>query len=555
MFKRKAEDEGAGREAKIAPIPRSLPMQTITLNFCQRTWETFAPGELYYLPICATPRYMFDPAMINQLNKFKGLWHTMELHTPKVKMSNFVMLQDELRVQAGTPTDSTAFTQVIYMIEYTPTSNNMYFKLGNADNLKADNVTTCTYSIKPEGESQFCKIKNFENFQKLCIMPAQANQQAGFISGQAPSIDTKTKALKCSYIPPNLSSDIRKFCAATSVPNTAEYFVPPNKAPTFARNQDNIKMVQYGDVCEWSPNTNLEGQQLMNDIANDFTTDKTLTVQEDENKVLHTYNGEFIWPGPNRPYFSRHSNLDDDIEPVQHNKDLKKLTHKFWAIAPIKRPNGALLGQRCSFLLEQHFSLTIHASQATFTGDSQDDANMINQKHGIITRPIVYNQPEIKEIKSEPTFICTVGGTPKRGLNSNEKKIFEEVIPNIITFQKEPVAGGAIQGSKLLAEPNTYNGEDFEQHWYKIMKTAAETRADLVYCALNFPSAASNFSINYLGVTFNIDDISITYEGKPATIPTTYMLFNMRHYWSHIECIDRNVTGQKASNDWNVFYA
>lgn len=77
MFKRKADssdnsDQPPAKQAAQELIPRHLPLQHIELNFVQRTWQEFAPGELYYVPTCQTIKYMFDEAMHKQLAKFKG---------------------------------------------------------------------------------------------------------------------------------------------------------------------------------------------------------------------------------------------------------------------------------------------------------------------------------------------------------------------------------------------------------------------------------------------------------------------------------------------------
>lgn len=128
MFKRKAEDAGGvAKEQKVEPIPRVLPQNTITLNFTQRTWEEISPTKLYYLPLSQTVKYMMDPAMLSQFSKFKNMWETMTINDVGFRISNCILLQDDLRVQNNTPTDATAFTQVCYMIHYTPHRQNQFF--------------------------------------------------------------------------------------------------------------------------------------------------------------------------------------------------------------------------------------------------------------------------------------------------------------------------------------------------------------------------------------------------------------------------------------------
>lgn len=144
-LKRKADEAEGGSGKKGAPnddtkvqlIPRSLPQSSITLNFKYTTWEEFAPGRLYYLPTCQTPTFLFNqPTILKQLKKFIPIANTMTFHTPEVRLSNLIFLQDDLRVQSNTPTDATAFTQVCYLMTFSPPAQTQYFKLGSLINFE-----------------------------------------------------------------------------------------------------------------------------------------------------------------------------------------------------------------------------------------------------------------------------------------------------------------------------------------------------------------------------------------------------------------------------------
>lgn len=404
MSKRKAVEAPSG-EAVIDPIPRHLPLQSVTLNFTQRTWETFKPGQLYYLPICQTPRYMFDHSMYNQFSKFREMFGTMEIHQPRVRMSNFIFLQDELRVQAGTPTDSTAYTQVMYMVDFQPKGQNMFFRLGEADNNLATASTNYSYQLEPPANTQFITINGFTNFDRMVLLPAQVNDAAGFEPGADIEIGN-VGDIRTSYIPPNAESQLRIFSHSMEV-NSPRLFRGINTSVGFARNMDKVSFHQHGDSIEFAPNTNLNKIKLMNTNANSFLHDQTLQVEQEiegmDGMQTTVYLGEFVYPGRNRPFMSRADNLNEETNAITSGKHFKPLDHKFFCIAPIRKPNGQLLGQRCSFVLEQNISVTFHMNQSMF-GEFDEDINFIAQDDGVIVRRGVYRKPV--SIKKDNPYLC-----------------------------------------------------------------------------------------------------------------------------------------------------
>lgn len=412
------------QNAIVEPIPRVIPQQCVTLNFSMRTWEEIGPGKLYYLPVCQNPIYMMDKLMINQFNTFKGLWATMEIHKPKVRMSNFIMLQDDLRVQNNTPTDATAFTQVVYLVHYTPKNQSMYFAL---QNLQDDNFLTgpyLTYGLQPKNPnvSRLVEIDNFDNFERLLIKTANPGKTAGYDPNKnliaLPEDDFK---IKSTYIKPGeLDEDARKIAAnlQPDISETTPYFIENGSQLLFARNLDKINFYKYGDVAEIDIETNLEGKKLMSENVNDFTQDINIEryYTAGSTLVTKTYATEWCWPGRNRPYYSRSTNLDINTFPDQLAKDLKPLKHHFFCMPPIKKPNGALLGQRCSVLLEQSFSVTLHFPTSIFAGENEEmeDTPMDeipDQNSGIMLRRNVYGKPA-SDRPVEKNWYCGTGRIP-----------------------------------------------------------------------------------------------------------------------------------------------
>nr|WAX26044.1 MAG: major capsid protein [Army ant associated bidensovirus 2] len=421
MFKRHAEGTNSESPAKKGapstaagekqePIPRNIRPQSIQLNFVCKTWEEIAPGNLYYLPLCQNPKYMFDQASTNQFNKFREMWHTMEIHTPKVRLSNLIMLQDDLRVQNNTPTDATAFTQVVYLMKYCPKGQKQYFKLIDCPNANDMTETkSLTYDLAPQipaGETtkaQLVQIKGFKDFESLGILGAKANYTAGFVPYSAVKIDDG-HVLQDPYVAPNTTSVQFQHISGNMYPadNNAN-FIAPTYCMTYARNQDSLSFHKYGDSMELPINTNIEGMQLMNTPGNNFLADQKVVI-EDASKKTYTYETEFAWPSRNRPFLSRGNYFDTNTDPITSGKTEGTLNHYFFCMPPIRKPNGSLLGQRCSLYMEQEISVTFHANQATFFPDEADDAMQVNQDNQIILRRNIYPTPTITD--TGRSFFC-----------------------------------------------------------------------------------------------------------------------------------------------------
>lgn len=408
-FKKSLQQGGpvTAAEEKVDPIPRHLPSQSVTLNFTQRTWEELGPGELLYLQLAQTPRYMFDDAMRNQFNKFKELWHTMEIHKPRARISNLIMLQDDLRVQSNTPTDATAFTQVVYLLKYCPKGQKQYFKLNdhyNASNLQRTRTLKYKFGTRTleaqTTKSQLVSIEGFKDFESLGIAGAKANYFAGF--NPSGKVDMTLNVINDPYIPPNYNGQLAAASGNLRPKDNAANFIPPTNSITLARNQDSISFYKYGDVIDIPITTNIEGMQLQNNPLHNFLDDTYIT--EDNDKYLL----EFCWPSRNRPFLNRGSYYTTNLDQMTEGKKFAPLSHCFFAMPPIKKPNGALLGQRCSFLLEQEISITFNFNQSTFFGTEEDDAMQTHQDDTILLRPNIYPKPVLA--KPNPSIFCGTKG-------------------------------------------------------------------------------------------------------------------------------------------------
>lgn len=415
MYKRSAEGDGGGDAKKgpgasglkgkaggtvddqsVDPIPRHLPQNSVTLNFVQRSWEEIGPGELKYLPLSQSPYYMFDD---NQLNKLMGflhdqeLWESYEIHQPHARITNLIMLQDDLVNAGGTPMETTAFTQACYLLHVQPVFCPEYFKFVKVNNPSTGVYTDCTINmtglVQGQDHTYLKSLSNYDDFETLGIIPAQINKSAGFVPNQIPNQLVPTHSIMDVYIPPGVPFGTFSANLQPNAPDESVTWLESLGVNLYMRNQDKISLYKYGDTIDLDINTNLNGKRMINDPYNDFTVrTHDVTIQGTEGLDTVTVNAEWYWPGQNRPYYSRSDNFGS-IQPMLHPKSLGFLKHHFLTMPPIRKANGSILKQRCSFMLEQEISITIHFQQNAW-GEDDERANLLNQKDAIIVRPVMY---------------------------------------------------------------------------------------------------------------------------------------------------------------------
>lgn len=420
------------RDDKTNPIERPLHLQSVTLHFTQRTWEELGAGELKYLPLSQTPYYMLDQASKNQLLKFENIWSTMYLHQPHAKISNLLMLQDDLINQGGTPLETTAFTQACYMMTYQPNKISNYFTLANLHDC-AGKATFLFYDFNDvvqcgEDYSQLISVHNYKDFENLIILPAKVDEYAGYepLTKVLPSGGTN-RTLSDTYISPSLLNSPWNMYSANMQPYCPDRtpcapIIPMFKQITWARNLDKIALYKYGDEINIPITTNLEGIPLIKHPNNNILTRETAMKIDNDNYRLSS---DFVYPSRNRPYFSRSDNLND-ITSYQQNKNMKNLNHTFLTMPPIRKANGALLKQRCSFMLEQSFSITFQTVESVFDDDSAK--NILNQSDGVILRPVLYGT--MKSSTVDEGAFCPVG----KFTCSGEKCPYDNSFQSLLTF-------------------------------------------------------------------------------------------------------------------------
>lgn len=415
MLKRKADDGGGGDakkscDDKTDPIPRNFKTHSVTLTFKKYTFEQISPTQLLYFPHCQTPAWIMDPPQLDAYMKFRPLAYNMELHSPHVTMSNLIFLQDDLRVQSNTPTDATAFTQVNYLIQYTPKHQTEFFQMVAVTDPIQMTTKPLTYDIDtiPDLESQMIKVGelDYAKFDSLGIIPGMISKYAGFQPYANPRRDKVNHSILDTYIAPN-AEILGDFSANLQPEQSKVNFTTGMNSATFVRNLGHMHYMKYGDTTSIPINTNLEGVKLAIVPENDFTQKITKTIVDGSDTTV--YNGQFAFPSVNRPFYCRKNYYDPDTDPIIHGKQLGHLSHHFLAMPPITKPDGAILKQRCTFTVDASFSVTFNFMDSIH--NTEHDDYFTAQKNAVILRPNIYG----KVIKKEPPPtgdgpLCAVGG-------------------------------------------------------------------------------------------------------------------------------------------------
>lgn len=418
MNKRAAEGEpegapaskgqvGARAENVINPIPRNFKQNFIQLHFTQRTFEELGAAQLKWVPSSQYWAAMLDKFHYDQFMTYYPRCSSFEIHHPKVRISNLLMLQDSLQVTNGTPSNNTIYTQACYLMHYEPKGIKNWFKLGDTDDCGKTQKILTYNPMKPTDCKYYTQLievgsGTYADFERLVINPCNPDLYAGFKhnadvryaktdpSGKtALTINDLTSSLKDyregyitnTYISPNDIHLGNYSCSAHGM----DKYIPLMKHTTFCRNLDKVSLHKYGDVLEWEVNTNLEGVKLLQHKYNLPYGGTDYKIVKDKEDPVKEYDYVFCYPSTNRPFYTRKDNLYMQ-GPMEHPKEFAPLKHHFLTMPPIRQSDGSLIFQRCSFIMEQSCSVTFHFPETV----SESDATWIDdQKDGVVLRPMV----------------------------------------------------------------------------------------------------------------------------------------------------------------------
>lgn len=100
---------------------------------------------------------------------------------------------------------------------------------------------------------------------------------------------------------------------------------------------------------------------------------------------------------------------------MESAKGLGHLQYHFLTMPPIRKANKALLKQRCSFMLEQSFSVTLNFPESVWDEDTTEGQgttrNILDQSDAVVLRPLLYGKL-VSEKKNDGAicsnnFVCT----------------------------------------------------------------------------------------------------------------------------------------------------
>lgn len=425
MFKRKANEEAEETSKEIVDvIPRKLTRTSShTFHFTQRRWITFEPNKVYYPLICQTPKYMFDEESINQINKFKPIFEAFSISKPCVRMTNLTCIQDQLGVAASTPTESQAYTQINYIVEFEPHGVFNYFKLGACDagDPKFAEITSASYQFKQDDpRNPFVELsmpKDFESIEDLAIIPARANLYGGFIPSQAPKADPNTGKISSPYIAPNIYPNALYIVSGNLNPaDDATNYIPLKQTFNKVTNRDKLKNYRRGDEIEFCINTNLDDVKMAAVKENIFLDDYQVSFPNPSSpKQTISYDTEWCYPSRNRPFLCRKNYYDTNTNPVTDGKDFAPLTHRFFCVAPIRDQSKKILKQRINMEVETKMSMTIYFGSNVFSTDVETNQDQLLQDDKVILRrnfypiPTIETPPTPKPSLDEASVFCKKG--------------------------------------------------------------------------------------------------------------------------------------------------
>lgn len=376
---------GSGPPALRTPIPRHIGLWSHTIALNCVSWEEIG-NTVKWLPLHAFPQQFFYANEKQNLHLFQRWLRSCvgyQLHTPTAKMSNLQFLQDAISVTSGVPETTTAPTQAAYIIVFSPknqsgeqfqiishstsTASLGWFKgaakgLGNVDPTASQLVDLSTSSTITDTDFEALSynviVTSVFGVNKYCYPKMYSRSGPKGTYGNANNLDTDI--------------GIRTMSASTNT-STGEYY------RNYVKNSSHIKMLKHGDEYSWSIHNNCSDYILKNlgdvgvaidDDSVTITQARALeTAQYDQSfnhPGLDCYvnipdlqeERVFIWPTKENPPFSRKQG-ESSIGLLNHFKEnAKTLNHKFFILAPMKLPNGTLVKQRCSVMLEQKMEVT-----------------------------------------------------------------------------------------------------------------------------------------------------------------------------------------------------
>ncbi|XP_046391510.1 uncharacterized protein LOC124159636 [Ischnura elegans] len=352
-----------------SPMERPIPFNHVTFTFRQRSWEEI-DCSLKTLPLTIALHSMLDDEMIDVISNVLPTCLGFRIHKPMVKISNFIVLTDEITVRSNSPTEMSSFVQqskiIHFMPKHTVTTGYTITNTDSASKVKMDDL------LKQKKDNFLVSLPNTENFEKLnihCIShPIHANllnndeRYQGYILNDvdygahdllaAATTEEEKEWLNCRYYY-GIVDETGTVSAMTDNWETKQMTV------NSCRNRDKIEILGAGDIIEFEVETNCEGDMLYPDLINTRTPGIFNTFQlkgiEKKSQLTTIKRGYTPWPSSFNPkLYRRNAALGSQWLFAKY----KPLQHHFFTMVPIKKNNGSLMKTRASCMMEQSFQVT-----------------------------------------------------------------------------------------------------------------------------------------------------------------------------------------------------
>lgn len=402
------EDGGDGAGGGGAPplktaIPRHIGLWSHTIQLNCVSWEEIG-NTVKWLPLHMFPQMFMYANNKQNLHLFERWLRSCvgyQIKDVRASMSNFQFLQDAITLAAGTPETTTAPTQAAYMICFSPKNQSgEQFRIGNSrtSNLLRWNAAPAqstdglgktsgdTHMLVDLIEGDTVADTDFELLAYDVIVTDEfgINNQLYDMSGQAGFIGHYNDKTEEGPDPSPAQTYAPDGVSLTSAPLGSGELRAGHYFRNYVKNSSYMKMLKHGDTYDWNVHTNCDNYILKNTgnlgvslAANSNTTvtirgpvaggDPELRPAANNPGLDFTYyqlpggflrRSGFVWPSKQYPPFSR-SQKESNIGLLNHFcENSKTLNHKFFILAPMKNPDGTLVKQRCSVMLEQKMDIT-----------------------------------------------------------------------------------------------------------------------------------------------------------------------------------------------------
>jgi len=353
----------------VSPVPRPLPYKHVTFSFVQRSWEEL-DSSLSTLPITIALLPVLDDEMIKVIKSVLPCCLGFRVHTPHVKISNFIILTDELSVKANTPMEMSSFVQQSKIIHYMP--KNFVTTGYNFSNNSTISGIKYSELVGINKKKQMVRIPNTEDFETVSIYGIDHTIHGNLMNHnkmyQGYVLNDLTSQ-KYSLLAPANSETDHKWEALTYAygvvdengnnEHVTSTWSLDKRAIAKCKNLDKIEIIGASDVIEYDVETNIEGDVLYPDAINTYTPNvfgyfMVPGTERETQKTLWKV-GFTPWPSTFNPKMKRRTAaLGDQWLQAQYNP----LQHHFFTMVPIHKSNGTLMKQRASCMVEQSFQVS-----------------------------------------------------------------------------------------------------------------------------------------------------------------------------------------------------